>query len=308
MSLNLAELMERNEKQQFLNDTPQINVCADCEIPLLIANECTCPNCGRCYSYQTTDGTDPLSGTVKLSTRGGRSKRVGVNSNYSEAQTRSIKTLLMERKRIGDEKKIVIPMDVLNEAVNKYNEMQQIMDGGKKFVKRANIKNQILASLIKIICDQKGLSRKEQDIARFMGLESDGFSQGDSIVRECVDCGSLNLEITEDPLRDARAFAERYLESLGCDAEFIKTKSEFIKDCVELSIINRIAFKSKITSKVAGLIYMLNEKLKLKKTVKELEEAVDGTKKSTYIAFVESILKNKLIFEQTFIKYDIPYN
>lgn len=309
--LDLNNLLEQAEKQAAGAINDAVNTCVDCKIPLLIDPlECKCPQCGRCYRYQTTDGTDPLAGTIRVSMKGGRSKRVGVNSNYTETQSKSIKNLLAEHKRNNDGKPggIVIPMDVLTEVAIKYNEMQKINTDGKKFVKRANIKNQILCALIKIICDQKGLSRKEQDIARFMGLESDGFSQGDIIVRECVASGSLELNLEEDPLRDAKAFAERYLESLGMPAEFIALKSEFVKECIDESIKARIAFKSKITSKVAGIIWILNVNLKLGKTIKQLEDAVDGTKKSTYAGFVESIFKNSEKFEPIFKKYAVPYS
>lgn len=304
---DFMKFLEKIEQTNAIDAEPT-NSCPDCKVPLMISAECTCPLCGRCFNYQADGGTDPMAGTIRLTITKGKSKRVGVNSNYTDTQSKAIEELLLKRKRINDNNNgIIIPQNILTEAAIKYNELQQIVVDGKKFVKRAAVKKQILCALIKIICDNNNVPRKEQDIARFMELETDGFSQGNIIVREYVTAGLLNLNLEENPLRDAKAFAERYLESLGMPPEFIARGADFVRDCIEISINNRIAYASKITSKVAGLIWIINDRLNLKKTIPQIEKAVDGTKKSTYSAFITTIYKRHDLFSDVFVKYDIPY-
>lgn len=167
------------------------NMCNDCNVPLLLGNECICPQCGRVYSYQASGSTNPSTGTVRMSTRGGRSKLVGISSNPKESRSKNVMDTLMDRKKKQDAlgaDGIIIPQDVLQATADAYAELQNKTEDkpdSHKFVKRGSVRDKVLAALLEIKASEMNSARKPCDISKFMGL-SDGYSKGTIIVAEVM--------------------------------------------------------------------------------------------------------------------------
>lgn len=302
--MDLEQLLNQIEEQREM----RLNYCSDCDVPLVIAAECRCPICGQTFEYQEARDSAPVSGVIRMPTSGGRYCRVGVNNNYAEAQEKSVLQLLYKFRRINSETPggVVLPENVLKLAAQKYNDMQRAGGPtGKKFVKRANVKSQILCALLMFICCAEGIPRKQCEIARFMNLPTDGFSQGESIVRQMVASGAIELNVEIDPAVASSAHVYGYLELLGCTPEQCEKWSKMSRELFFIAHENRVAPRLKGASRAAGAVYIINQLANLGHKNPEIEKAVT-TKKATYYPFVQAVMNHKHLFNEVFVKYGLP--
>ena len=267
------------------------NMCPDCDVPMATdVAEFRCPVCLR---------SEPADITVADATN-------STKRNWSADPTRSQRqsTLRSLENRAREHTGDAIPHDILDEVSGIYLEIQQgateeeVIDGEvvtKKFVRRGNNKDQILAYLIYVTCLRKGVIRSKACVAQFMGLKTQGFPQGEKAVRQFQAQGIIkDICFNDEPIE---GFIARYFDILRIDI----TYSTFVRDLVELSIRKRIGMTSKPMSKIVGAIWMLINAAKLKISVAELEKATE-TKKTTFMNFYNDILTNIKIFKPVFEK------
>jgi transcription initiation factor TFIIIB Brf1 subunit/transcription initiation factor TFIIB len=302
--MDLEQLLEQIEEQR----ENKLNYCPDCDVPLVIAAECKCPICNQTFEYQEARDSAPTSGVIRMPTAGGRYCRIGVNNNYAEAQEKSVLQLLYRYRRINAETPggVVLPENILKLAAQKYNEMQRAdTASGKKFVRRAGVKSQVLCALLMFICTAEGIPRKPSEIARFMSLDIDGFSQGETIVRSMVSAGAIELNVEIDPSVAASAYVYGYLETLGCTPEQCDNWSKMSREIFTIAHENRVAPRLKIPSRAAGAVYIINMQANLGFKNPDIEKAVT-TKKATYNPFVLAVVNHKHLFNDTLVKFGLP--
>lgn len=283
------------------------NYCADCRAPMEIVDfEYRCETCGRTAEYFETQRVESGGNCIIY---------YNIPTDYSKTQIKSILAQLNRRSKeyqnstynepgtVGFKtQKVFMPQDVLVAAAEKYNQIQRnhaIGDAPKKFVKRGSIKDEILATLIYFEGIRRGVVRKRTEVAKFMRLPTCGFSRGEDVVRdlhakEQIDC------IVDEP---AAVFIECYIESLGVAPKF----APFLCELVDRSEALNLSKNSRISSKCAGAIYMLIRSVGLDISAPQLERAIGGTKKNTFMKFCNTVREHKYKFLAIYSRHGIPY-
>jgi hypothetical protein len=304
-------------------ETPY-NYCPDCKIPMdIVGLEYQCNGCGRmAIVVESSSKEDISSGRLHISTGSSKGKFYNPIADYSKTQRKALSDQFsklqadyMDRNRDY----IAIPNRVLDSACDLYNTIQKKVmqrDDGttiiindstddssaqskcKKFVRRGTIKDEILAALIYIQCQNEGVSRKKKDIAAFMKLSTQGFSRGEDILRNLKAQGVIDLAMDDE---QGSGYIERYLTTLDIDLKYIG----FINEIVELSEVNHICMTSQTGSKIVGTIWILIKLLNLKINAKQLESATDNTKKNTFDKFSKCIESSMGTFGHIFRKYEL---
>ena len=301
--------------------TVEYNYCTDCRTPMnkRIDTVYECPKCGlnRQLEGETRDcgEENEHSGTIRIGNKNNNRRSIyNICSDYSRTQKRAI----LDQLNISNDQFVgpKIPKDVLAKAAECYNKIQKFSpceDGNnnnnnKKFVKRGNIKDEVLGALVYYECIRADVTRKKKDIAEFMKLPNNGISRGEDILRTLNAEGVIdNLPINEDP---TESFVERYMEALGldthCDAIIFH---DFIIELVAASIKKMIGISSISSSKVVGCIYILVQRRRLDITIQTIEDCCDNIRKSTFIRFAKEILdaKNITKFITVFEKYAVSH-
>lgn len=294
--------------------TDQYNYCPDCKVPMnLSGSEYHCDHCGLSQQYVADgckDHDETVSGSIRISTGANKGRFYNLTGDYTKTQKKFILEQLLQNQSgfTGN----AFPLNVLNAVATQYNNIQKLITeddidetgkvrGQKKFVRRGNIKDEVLAGLIYFECVREKLVRKKKDIAMFMKLPMNGFSRGEDILRNLQAEGKIDVPVDEEPIE---GFVDRYLEELNLDNP---NYSKFIIDLVNESERRKIGMNSQISSKVVGAIWILICKCGLKITAPALEKAADSTKKNTFTKFYKVVFDNINAFAQVFIRYNVPY-
>jgi hypothetical protein len=280
------------------------NYCPDCPDMLmqLQLNEYKCPSCGR------TEPADITGLDIKTLMGANTLGRFRSAEGYIKTQKEAIVKLMKSNNDsfTGDK----FPPELLEEVASQYNIIQNLAEeiyddagkvvGTKKFVRRRNIKDEVLATLIYLECINRKVVRKKKDVAAFMKLQTNGFSSGENILRSLYAEGKITIDIGDEPVD---GFAMRYLDGLGIEnVEY----TQFITDIIRTAEAKNIGVNSITSSKVVGTIWLLNMQLGLNIKVDQLERAGDNTKKNTFIKFYNEVVRNIKLFVHVFKKYNIP--
>lgn len=332
----LNQLVAINDNIGTSSDLPH-NYCPECKTPMdIVALEYQCNSCGLVtLKIDDTSKEDLTTNHIHVS-NSSRGRFYSPVTDYTKTQKKTIIAQFSKLKSEYSDShrdKIAIPDRVINTVCEIYNNIQkkamQRSDGkmilvdtsadidakdtkdikdtntkdtkdtkDKKFVRRSTIKDEILAALIYIQCQNEGVARKKKDIATFMKLSTQGFSRGEGILRDLKAQGIIDLAIDTE---QGSSYITRYLTTLGIDLKY----SDFINDIIEVSESNNVCMTSQTGSKVVGTIWVLIKVLGLKITAKELEAATDNTKKNTFDKFTKSIESKMGTFAPVFRKYEL---
>lgn len=280
------------------------NYCPDCpEMPMQLQNsEYKCPGCMRTESAEIV-GIDirTLMGANTL----GRFRGAG---EYARTQKESVLRQLKNNNDSYSGGKF--PLDLLDDVATQYNTIQNSTEDvydsegtiikTKKFVRRSNVRDEVLAALIHFECVRRTDVRKKKDIAAFMKLQTNGFSSGENILRNLYAEGKISIDIGDEPVE---GFATRYLDCLGIEND---NYVNFVTDIINVAEQKKIGVNSFTSSKVVGTIWILITQLKINISVEQLEQAGDNTKKNTFIKFYKEVAKNNKLFAHVFRKYGVP--
>jgi len=292
------------------------NVCELCQANMYERDDkYVCENCSNCKDVPTSEQRSTASRTVVV--RSGASRRIyNIPTDPQETKRRIVLEELRLRNR-STPPALHIPDDILVSTAGIYSDVQKnkldaVIDsetnellGEAAWVHRGTIKEEILSSLIYFIAQTSGVAKKKRDIAKFMGLQADGFSRGEDIVRELASSKHIFLEID---IETPRIFAERYLEALGLEQPW---HSDFVVEVVEHATSNNWCLNCQLSSKVAGAICMLVRGVSLDRLAGKnitdgmLEKNTDGTKKNTFRKIIDVVVLNPDRFQHIFLKYQV---
>ena len=293
-------------------DVPH-NHCTDCGVPMTLSgNEYQCPDCGQVIQSlwdMCKDNDETVSSGIKISTGKNKGKFYNITSDYSKIQKKLILEQLSRNKLAFSGN--AFSQDILEAAATQYNNIQKLItekevdENGtiknqKKFVRRGNIKDEIISALIYFECIRKGIVRKKKDIAMFMRLPTHGFSRGEDILRNLHALGKIDIPVNNEPVN---GYAERYLESLALDEKYL----DFIKSVIETADKHKICVGSQIGSKIAGVVWIIVSTQNIKCSISDVEKACDNTKKNTFIKFTRAIYNNPLLFMKIFKNNNIKW-
>jgi hypothetical protein len=304
-------LFEKLTEKKIEIKNESVNCCPECSIIMTLSGiEYQCPECGFVRTYHPDsciDHDDVVSNSIRIGTGMNKGRFYNITADYAKTQMKFILNQLIQNS--NNYKGKAFPMNVLRAAAEKYNTIQKIITestfdtdgneiGKKKFVRRGNIKDEVLAGLIYFEGIRENLVRKKKDISEFMKLPNAGFSRGEDILRNIEAEGKIDLPVDEEPMA---GFIDRYLESLDLPEDLYK---DFIIEIVEESEKRKLAMSSQISSKIVGVIWFIIVKCKLPITTQELEVATDNTKTNTFIKFYKILNARINIFEPIMKKYE----
>ncbi len=312
MESKIIENIEFEEKKAIASkDDNKYNYCKECNLAMVvIGSRYRCSQCNKVskISISSVENTKTTtSGAIRINCGKNKGTYYSVHSDYTKTQYKSIISQLTQNQitYTGN----TFPMNVLIGAAQKYNSIQKevlhdVYDkqgnviGQKKFVRRRDIKNEVLAALIYYTFIEEGIIRKKKDIATFMKLPSDGMSRGENILLDLYEMGKIDLPIDDEPIA---GFVDRYFEILNIDTKW----SKFIVDMVNHSEKKNLGMNSHISSKVVAVIWLLINKVNLPITAKQLGKSADDIKKATFMKFYNIILANEDIFMEIYVKHGI---
>lgn len=301
------------ENQDVKKEEIKYNYCPDCQIAMILAgSEYSCANCGQVKQFMAdscSNHEETASGMICVASGSRKSRIYNISTDYTKTQKKFILEQLMQNR--ANFKGTAIPTNVLQAAATQYNTIQKFITedmydsqgnvvGKKKFVRRGNIKDEILAALIYFECIREGLVRKKRDIAIFMRLPNYGFSRGEGIVRELHEKGKIDIPVNEEPID---GFVDRYFEALNMENDPGK---DFVVELVEESERKKVGMSSQLSSKAAASLWIYITKRGIKITSQQLERAADNTKKNTFMKFVKTVQSNMKIFAPVFRKHGVP--
>jgi hypothetical protein len=306
MDIGGMQMVNNDEFEQLLRNMNKVQevdhrICVDCNLALIVSgSELSCPSCGM-VTTKGESGMDTTAATGTIKIANSRGRYYNFSGDYSRTQRKVIEDQLNKNNNAINENKL--PKNIITNVAAIYNTIQQmiVMCGGqeKKFVRRGNIKDEVLAAIIYYECIRSGVARQTKDIAEFMKLPVNGFSRGDDILRTIHRQKKLELPI--DASNDELC-ANRYLESLGIMTPEYKT---FIMDVVDVSERSYICMHSAISSKIVGTIWMLVSQLGLDVTIEKLENTADKIKKNTFMKFYVAVQHDPITFADIFRKHKI---
>jgi len=287
------------------------NYCSECNIAMDTTNSgYECSKCGikREIVGNVKDCNEDSTGILRTR-KAGQSSFYNITPDYAKTQKKVIIDQLNKLNYMykGPE----IPKDILSSVATIYNDIQKIIvikeeedekkiTGNKKFVRRGNIKNEVIGALIKYECIRAGVPRKNKSICEFMKLAC-GISRGEDILRNLHLDGKIDIPINKDP---GSTYTERYMETLGIDS---KNYRNFVNNLVAMSIKKKIGMNSIMTSKIVGAIWILIIHEKINITSKQLETATENIRKNTWCRYSKVIEANLLKFIDVFNKWNVDH-
>ena len=292
------------------------NYCGQCNVPMVLSHsEYQCDECGKISVRPPTLDRETTNTPHILRIASGRKKgrRYNISVEYYRTQRRVVYDQLLSNYNINE----MFPIHILQAVADKYNYIQRtvvtdnidingIIRGVKKFVHRSSVKDEILAALLYYECIADEFVCQKRDAARFMRLQSDGFANGEDILKTLR--GMKKIELPTDDFT-ARAYAKHYIERLAAvDAAISKEPSvAFVDEVVTASERHKVCMTSRVRSKVIGAIWLLITRRGLRITAADLEAATDHTKKNTFIKFYDTVLACPHIFKDIFIRHAVIY-
>jgi hypothetical protein len=310
---NIFDIINNISTNASLDDK-KFNFCVECKTPMDLMNSTyTCTSCGYTIQYDGNikDCTNDAIPALKIPiNRKGYSGYYNIFPDYTRQQKRFVSEQLQTNNNTCEKSTQIIPKNILLRVAEEYNNIQQLLidytdhNGNvsqKKFVKRGDIKDEVLCEITKQLCIEAGVARKHKDIAKFMKLNCDGFSRGANIVRELAESGKLGFTIREETIE---SFTERYIEALGLDDD--NNNKDFVVALVREANHRKLCVNSQMSSKIVGAIWVLICHKKLDITDKRLEKSADGTKRNTFTKFSDIIENNILAFVDVFLMYNVP--
>ena len=278
------------------------NYCPDCIIAMdLTISGFECSNCGMQKQIDggMKDCDEDSTGTFRVC-KAGQNSFYNITPDYAKTQKKAVIEQLNRLNSLysGPE----IPKNILTAVATIYNDIQKmIINNQKKFVRRGNIKDEVIGALIKYECIRADIPRKNKSICDFMRLTSSGISRGEEILRNLHLDGKIDIPIDKDP---GSRYTEIYMKNLGIESN---NYSSFVNELVEISIKKKIGMNSIMTSKIAGAIWVLITHEKLNITSQQLETATENIRKNTWNRFSKSIELHILKFIDIFNKWNINH-
>jgi len=309
-----GDLLDKLSESSFVEETKKHNFCKDCNSPMQLDGiKYHCGMCGRMRKsivHGNRDRDNIVSGSIRITTGANKGRFYNITGDYTKTQMKIIVDQLAQNQ--SSYEGMSFPSNILNAAATQYNRIQKFITedsidedgnvcGQKKFVRRGNIKDEVLAGLIYFEGVREKLVRKKRDIAMFMKLSTYGFSRGEDILRNLQAEGKIDIPVDEEPIE---GYVDRYMDGLKINNP---NYSAFVIEIVNLSETYMIGMSSQLSSKIVGAISVLITKCNLNITSAELEKATDNTKRNTSNKFYTIVMSNVGYFIPVFKKYNIPY-
>lgn len=281
--------------------------CSGCDLQMnnLSDNTYECPMCERQYTHYVSVAN--FNGRDDMQAKGTNGKihkfrTRGTEYRLQQIQNNKLHLIMLNEKYQGPR----IPVEILDEASKRYSSLQISYYNlrKKKFVRRGNIKEQILACFVYRLLKKKGMARQRSEISQIFGLESTGFSAGETQLQELET--ALNLDLVYDPSDEIIDLSRRYLKTLEKKSgqDWYTPKGlQFVINLVVRAEVIKCGVCCYSYSRVAGAVFMLTTEcgIKLKNSI--IEKACDSCKKNTFERFRKVVMINHHFFDDIIAKF-----
>lgn len=331
-------LLEEFDRASDLQDTedfnPEIesNMCPTCCIPMDVqGDEYICGQCKRISPHIEGHLSSEASQQGRRNPRSYysssdpmKSQRSGVYESLIAHREAYLK-IAAQRRGItyvpnsslidgADELCALAPStSILISVAQIYNDIQRkSLAKGSPFVRRGDVKNEILAAILFVECS-KSEQRSKKEIAEMMSLHTDGFSRGyEQLLRQSAE-GNVSLDddmkICENKIafyykKTLGAYIDASMTTLpleaGHDGSAIVPVRElldqmylrFIRRVISCSIKHHIGVQSQLQSKIVGAIWFIIVAMQYPITTQQIDAMSGGIKKGTFIKFSRAIIKS----------------
>lgn len=317
-----AEGSSMNPQDEEVNS----NICPTCHIPMEIqSDEYICSQCGRIVQHidghlsneasqmgrhdlrRYYSSSDPL----KAQRSGVYESLVAHRETYLKmiAQRRGVEYVQNSALVGTDEICAAAPStSILMNVARIYNDIQRkALAKGMPFVRRGDVKNEILAAILFVECNRSE-QRSKREIAEMMGLHTDGFSRGyEQLLRQAAD-GNVSLDddakVCENKItfyygRTLGAYIAQQFDDAcaGVSMALIRETlngfyTRFIQRIIASSIKHHIGVQSQLQSKIVGAIWFIIVAMHYPITTQKIDVMSGGIKKGTFIKFSRAIIRS----------------
>jgi transcription initiation factor TFIIIB Brf1 subunit/transcription initiation factor TFIIB len=164
---------------------------------------------------------------------------------------------------------------------------------------RTKVLREVMAACLYYACIKAGQLRRPKEIASFAGLETDGFSIGDSIVIEMSKKGVVDIKTNINP---AKSYIRLNMQKLGI---YKKEHENFAYNIVCTAQKYNIAINSMSYSKSIGAIYLITEQLYPNLTLDTITKECD-IHHNTIRKFTSEVKSYFSYFRNIYIAFKIP--
>jgi transcription initiation factor TFIIIB Brf1 subunit/transcription initiation factor TFIIB len=297
---NMRVILESNAVEVYSN-------CSKCKIKFKEINNClVCIKCARekelarhaeigymgvGSDYNTSDTSFmPFRFTGQDSARYHKTL-LKSSSNYSlYSKNSNIKNLQRYNDQYKGKK---VPKFAIVIAIDLFCKIKQYR------IFRNNGKRGVIGGCLIQACLGLGIPRTPREIAALLNIEEKFLSQGNGIIEEMSEIGRVEL-IYKDPLR---GYIEQFLVSLEIDEKH----ADFLVELIQKANSKKITENKdcRPTTKCAGAIYFLSERLRLEVTMEDISKVCDVTR-NTFDKYYKLLHKKGNLLRNVFKKHRIP--
>jgi len=282
---------------------PEAPKCPDClEVMIISHGDLVCPKCGRMRVYEEQKSDVPNVNCVRLQLAYGRRCSYTLTSDQTKSQREAVYDFLLAKNRAASDDQRM-PNYILHAVSVLYNDIQKASaKDGAPFIRRGDIKGEILAAILYYVGIREGIIRHKRRVANFLRLKSDGFSRGEDILRSLVAKGVLS--IPQDNIIMSQ-YADYYCSVIlaSVDQAIIEEAREFVMEIMILAIKNHVCVQNQPVSKVVGAIWFFIVHRGLNVSPGSVEKLAGGVKKNTFMHLYNAIIRNRMVFGATLAKY-----
>ena len=166
---------------------------------------------------------------------------------------------------------------------------------------RNNGKRGVIGGCLIQACLGLGIPRTPREISALLNIEEKFLSQGNGIIEEMSEIGRIEL-IYKDPLR---GYIDQFLDSLEIDEKH----TDFLVELITKANSKKITENKdcRPTTKCAGAIYFLSERIKLGVSGEDISRVCDVTR-NTFDKYYKLLHKKEGLLRNVFKKYRMPMN
>jgi len=315
------------------------NICPDCCIPMEIqGDEYVCGQCRRIAAHAECH----ITSESHCPSGGKDAKHYGSSDPLRDKCASIYDTLIAQREeytaRLASERGIaykpgsilfgcapelahLVPStEALMNTATRYIEIQRrATASGTSFVKCGGVKNEVIALLLHLECSKNGSQRSKREIAEMIGLSTDGFSRGQTLLMIQSAAGNFDMEAEETmrenmilstfnktigayldakinaPLRaSARDHGEPEPEP-GLYYELLCARyMQIMRALIRYAVRHHICPQSQPQTKMVGIIWFITCAMNYRTTIEEdgIDVAACGIKRCTFVKFARAIKKN----------------
>ena len=313
------------EMDKSFNMTYECKQCGGIEDDFGNGVESISNNCDVISSYNTSDTSATPIRIAGPNNYMYQKKLVSNTSNYKKTQKKNTNDQIINF--VYQYKGSTPPKNVVLEAADLYYTIQQ------HCIKRGEVRKGTMAACLYRTCIIHNITRKPKEIADIFGIPQSELSNGEKILDNLIASGLIKIKDSDDlpdyeadhksdNLDDKQisAFLSRYFESLnipdhvGLDRPNYK---EFAMKLIKFTKKYRIAESSIMSSKCAGVVYILSIKRKELNIKRDMIEKECCISKSTFGRFSQAVFvmlnsdedkykKVRSRLRNLFKKYQIP--